>query len=214
MNELPNIDITKNMMWPTCIFTVPWPKHSEYAADLQKNIDSWTEERHESSVSRGVKKNLYESTFDFLRQDVECVSALQDFILYALSEVNRDLHKEIWKKNEAIEIEITESWFHITKNGGYHDIHSHPMNSWSGIYYLNKGDSLLATLNGVNRFYAPFKTDYIDRGTNFMSNIWDLDPENGVLVLFPAYLNHSALPYTSKNPRYVIAFNARVNNAN
>jgi uncharacterized protein (TIGR02466 family) len=207
------VDITKNIMWPTCIFTAQWPKHREYAIDLQKNIDSWADEKSEGGISRAVKKNLYESTFDFLQQDEECVSALEQFALYTLSEICKDLNQNTWKKNDAFQIEIVESWFHITKNNGYHDVHSHPMSSWSGIYYLDIGDSTVVTSSGINRFYAPFKTDYLDRGNEFLTNIWDLEPKNGMLVLFPSYLNHSALPYSGKTPRYVIAFNARVNNA-
>ena len=33
-----------------------------------------------------------------------------------------------------------ESWFHITRYGGYHAPHNHPMASWSGVYMVNPGD--------------------------------------------------------------------------
>jgi uncharacterized protein (TIGR02466 family) len=207
------IDLVKNIIWPTCIFTTQWPKHSTYAVNLQKNIDDWAETNTESRIARKVKKNLYESTFDYLDQDVECVRELEKFFMYSVFEVCKDLNQETWIKNNAYGVEITESWFHVTKNNGYHDVHSHPMNSWSGIYYLNIGESTAATLSGVNRFYAPFKTDYIDRGNEYLTNIWDVEPKNGMLVLFPSYLQHSAMAYLGKTPRYVIAFNARVQDA-
>jgi uncharacterized protein (TIGR02466 family) len=181
-----------------------------YALDLQKNIDEWAKTEDESSIARHVKKNLYESKFNYFDQDVECVQELQKFMLTAVSEICKDMNSDVWIKNKKYGIEITESWFHITKNGGYHDTHSHPMHSWSGIYYLNIGETQLETKNGINRFYAPFKSDYIDRGNQYLTNIWDVVPKNGLLVLFPSYLLHSALPYFGKNSRYVIAFNARI----
>lgn len=207
------INLEKNIIWPTCIFTASWKDHVIYSPDIQKNIDEWSEKNVESTVARHIKKNLYESKFNYFDQDADCVQKLQGFILSALTEVCKDMNSEHWVKNKKYGIEITESWFHITKNGGYHDTHGHPMNSWSGIYYLNIGESSLETKNGVNRFYAPFKSDYIDRGNQYLTNIWDLHPKNGMLVLFPSYLLHSALPYFGKLPRYVIAFNARIQDA-
>jgi uncharacterized protein (TIGR02466 family) len=207
------INLEKNIIWPTCIFTMYWRDHTVYAKDLQKNIEEWSEQEKESKVARHIKRNLYESEFNYLTQDVECVQKLQEFILQALTEVSKDMNGQIWTKNSKYGIEVTESWFHVTKNGGYHDVHGHPMNSWSGIYYLNIGESQIETKNGINRFYAPFKSDYIDRGNQYLTNIWDLSPKNGMLVLFPSYLLHSALPYFGKNPRHVIAFNARITDA-
>lgn len=204
------INLEKNIVWPTCIFTMKWADHSLYALDLQKNIDEWSNTEDESTIARHVKKNLYESKFNYFDQNIECVQELQKFMLTAVSEICKDMNGDIWIKNKKYGIEITESWFHITKNGGYHDTHSHPMHSWSGIYYLNIGETQLETKNGINRFYAPFKSDYVDRGNQYLTNIWDVVPKNGLLVLFPSYLLHSALPYFGKNPRYVIAFNARV----
>lgn len=207
------INLEKNIIWPTCIFTVDWHEHCTYASELQKNIDKWAENESESTVARHIKKNLYESKFNFLTQNEKCVQELQNFILHSLTEICKDMNGNVWEKNSKFGLEITESWFHITRNGGYHDVHGHPMNSWSGIYYLNLGETQIATKNGINRFYSPFKSDYIDRGNQYLTNVWDLVPKNGMLAIFPSYLLHSALPYFGKNPRYVIAFNARVQDA-
>ena len=36
----------------------------------------------------------------------------------------------------------------------------------------------------------------------------DITPEDGVLVVFPAYLLHSATPYSGDKDRVVISFNS------
>lgn len=207
------IDLHKNIIWPTCIFTVQWSEHSKYALDIQKNAERWAENNPQSTVAQNVKKGLYESTFDYLDQDEECISELRTFILGSLIEVGKHMNDGLWVKDQSYEINIVESWFHETKNQGYHDVHGHPMSSWSGIYYLNIGDSNLITKNGINRFYAPYHSMYSDRGNQYLTNVWDLEPHNGTLVLFPAHILHSALPYFGKTPRYVIAFNARIEDA-
>jgi uncharacterized protein (TIGR02466 family) len=208
-----NIELSKHVIWPTCIFTTQWNDHATHAVAIQKNIDEWVKTEPESKITRNVKKNLYESKFNFLNQEDESIVALSTFMAASIFEVCKNMNDGLWIKNNNYGVDITESWFHVTKNYGYHDVHSHPMNSWSGIYYLNIGDTQIETNNGINRFYAPFNQMYLDRGNQYMTNIWDLDPKNGMLVIFPAHLLHSALPYLGKNPRYVIAFNARVEDA-
>lgn len=208
-----NLNLTKNMIWPTCIFTTMWNDHSKYALDIQKNISNWAKKEPESEITRNVKKNLYESKFNFLNQEEECIVALREFFSAAVFEVGKHMNEGLWIKNNSYGVDITEAWFHITKNNGYHDVHPHPMNSWSGIYYLNVGDTQIETKNGINRFYCPFNQMYLDRGNQYMTNIWDLDTRNGMLAIFPSHILHSALPYQGKTPRYVIAFNARIDDA-
>ena len=209
-SPITKIDLFKNLLWPTCIYTVNWNLHSVYAEDIKKNIDNWSENNVASEIASTVKTHLYESGFNYFDQDFNPLNELERFCVTALAEVCKDINSEVWTKERKYGVKITESWFHITKNHGHHDAHSHPMHSWSGIYYLDLGETQIATKNGINRFYAPFKSEYLDRGNQYLTNIWDVDPKNGMLVIFPSYIYHSALPYKGKINRYVIAFNARV----
>ena len=39
----------------------------------------------------------------------------------------------------------------------------------------------------------------------------DISPENGILIIFPAYLLHSATPYIGEKDRLVVSFNSVIN---
>ena len=115
--------------------------------------------------------------------------------------------------------DLRESWTHITNNNGYHDAHTHLNTSWGGIYYLEAGecgevedeDGILR-MNGTNRFYSPIQYFTLDPSMQYLRHdAVDISPENGVLVIFPAYLLHSATPYIGKKDRVVISFNSIIN---
>lgn len=98
-------------------------------------------------------------------------------------------------------VDFVDSWFHVTNDGGFHDAHYHSGCSWCGIYYVQTGESGTRTEggapNGGNRFYSPLATGggYRDLGNEYPGTTY-LDPpvRDGLLILFPSYLLHSALP--------------------
>ena len=64
-------------------------------------------------------------------------------------------------------------------------------------------------MNGSNRFYSPIQYFTLDQSMQYLRNdVADICPEDGVLVIFPAYLLHSATPYIGKKDRVVISFNS------
>jgi uncharacterized protein (TIGR02466 family) len=115
-----------------------------------------------------------------------------------------------------IEVEIPDSWYHITNDGGFHDAHYHGGCSWCGIYYVRLGDSGQKSgkgaPNGGSRFYSPHCGGgiYKDYGNKYLDSAYADPPvSDGTLLLFPAYLLHSGLPYRGEQDRIVIAFNSR-----
>ena len=112
--------------------------------------------------------------------------------------------------------DLRESWAHITNNNGYHDAHKHLNTSWGGIYYVDVGEcgdvvdeNGISRSNGTNRFYSPILYFTYDPSMQYLRNeAADIYPEDGVLVIFPAYLLHSATPYIGKKDRVVISFNS------
>jgi len=97
---------------------------------------------------------------------------------------------------------FAESWCHVTNGGGYHDAHAHPdfARGICGIYYVQCGECTGEPVNGINRFYSPNVFDDND--------VADIVPVEGRLLLFPGYVRHAALPYSGKEDRIVISFNA------
>jgi uncharacterized protein (TIGR02466 family) len=204
-------------LWGSELFIATLAEHSLIANPLTSLIY-----RHHalhktavaSEVSVGAKQNLFESELDFLDGDDLDVQVLSQSLSTLILDIAAYANEGHWPDDASAEVTITESWYHLTQTGGYHDAHSHPNCSWCGIYYLDAGDSDFDRRSGVNRFYDPrVNADhFLDAGSLYLNGqgIYDIQPVAGQVVIFPSYLKHSALPYFGSKDRVVVAFNARV----
>ncbi|MFI5445591.1 2OG-Fe(II) oxygenase family protein [Polaromonas sp. UC242_47] len=103
--------------------------------------------------------------------------------------------------------EITGCWATVLAPGASHQLHSHPNNFLSGVYYVRTGEGA-DTLN----FHDPRKQASIIRPP-----VTELTAENtdqvvvrvreGTLLLFPSYLEHSVDANRSDDERVSISFN-------
>jgi uncharacterized protein (TIGR02466 family) len=212
--------LTGVQLWPTMLFTRCWRDYSAHRLPLMRLI-----EQHKSKQSRtiasqiavGAKsaKGLYESDFDFFASPDESLEELVKFIRHSLA-----LAASIANASAALPQELTitfsDSWYHVTNDGGFHDAHVHHGCSWCGIFYLQVGESGrrqdFSAPNGGSRFYCPFQAGggYRDFGNQYLVSSIDAPLEDGMLILFPSYLLHSGLPYQGASDRIVLAFNAQV----
>ncbi|ADZ92279.1 hypothetical protein GV054_15410 [Marinomonas mediterranea] len=211
-----NAHIDAQDIWATPLFSFTLPDHDFLKDDLITHIRHSEKQQGraiDSLVAETAKHNLSESTFDFLDSEDPTVMELRRLLEEAILEVVTDLNQTFWPDGAEAESHIIESWYHVTKSGGYHDMHSHPNCSWCGIYYLDPGNtSETDSIGGKNRFYDPrVNADHFgDPATAYIGGhgVWDITPQSGQVVLFPSYLKHSALPYFGKQDRIVIAFNS------
>jgi uncharacterized protein (TIGR02466 family) len=204
-------------LWQSQCFMCESPYHALLKDELIKLVYADANSSSiqvKSDVAQGAKLNLQESELDFLDRDDANIQTLNSFVSELIATVAAEVNNGFWPEHAQADATIIESWYHITKNGGYHDAHSHPNCSWCGIYYLEPGETDFASKNGLNRFYDPRANadHYLDAGSQYLNStgIWDIEPVAGQVIIFPSYLKHSALPYFGDKDRIVIAFNARV----
>jgi uncharacterized protein (TIGR02466 family) len=199
-------------LWAVPLFEFQWPEHDRYRDDLKAVCDQLNQQQHVSGVSESIKSGLYESGFDFVQQPDHSVQAWKQWITQRLYEVAVSTNVRYWPQGCNIAVEIHESWCHITQDGGYHDRHVHPNSSWSAIYYLDPGESDVGTANGVNRFYNPNSVMYSDGGTQWCSSASsaDIEPREGSLIVFPSWVQHSAMLYRGAAPRYILSCNCQI----
>lgn len=204
-------------LWNTQCFVATNPFHEMLKSELLELIYADADSPHptvKSDVALTAKNNLAESELDFLDRDDANLQTLNVFLSDLITTVATSVNEPFWPEDAEAASLIVESWYHVTRNGGYHDAHSHPNCSWCGIYYLDIGDADFNSRNGLNRFYDPrINADhFLDAGSQYLNStgIWDIEPVEGQIVVFPSYLKHSALPYFGDKDRIVIAFNARV----
>lgn len=99
-----------------------------------------------------------------------------------------------------------QSWINLHDRGGFNFLHMHEGSLLSGSFYLKvpAGSGAL-----VFRDPRPGVLHGIIKGSipNGHANV-DLRPSEGLLVLFPCWMEHYVNPHESDEPRICIAFNA------
>ena len=107
-------------------------------------------------------------------------------------------------------VNLTEMWAIINKKNNFNIEHTHPNNYLSAAYYVkapeNCGSFIVTNPNSVSRE----RITASERKTEFNQNIAQIKPNEGDLLLFPAYLPHSVGMNLSDEDRIVISFNVDI----
>jgi uncharacterized protein (TIGR02466 family) len=104
-----------------------------------------------------------------------------------------------------------EAWANVSGRGAYHVPHYHPGHYWSAIYYVRMGEGaggelvLFDPRLPVINMAAPRLSFRHNGGERTIV----LSPEAGMLILFPAWLQHSVTPWEGDGERVSIAMNLK-----
>jgi uncharacterized protein (TIGR02466 family) len=101
------------------------------------------------------------------------------------------------------------AWANVLRRGNYNTIHNHPESTWSGVYYVDVGTTATENpLSGVLELMdpRPFVEMVATPGQPFGRPV-RIQPENGLMVLFPSWLYHQVHVYSGEGVRIAIAFN-------
>ena len=104
--------------------------------------------------------------------------------------------------------QITGCWATVLAKGAAHRMHSHPNNFLSGVYYVRTD----AGADSIN-FHDPRRQTGIIRPpvvelTSENTDQVVVKVRNGMLLMFPSYLEHSVDVNTSEDDRISVSFNA------
>ena len=206
-------------LWPTPLLKTSLENHVKVNSVL---VELFYKHR---DANGGQAGNVYSSQDDLLqRYDHPALSELFAFISNGVFEIAQAMNSSIWKATGAskLQMQIVGAWFQIQNSYGFHDIHNHGNCSWSGVYYLQIDDlekrqshPSIGGTNGVTRFYGHqlplLGGAHMDMGNAYLQNSnFDVQPEEGTLIVFPSWLNHKAMPYDGDKDRIIISFNAQV----
>jgi len=161
-------------------------------------------------------ESVFESNFQLFDWPDVPVAQLRDYCWAQLYRAIRELNGYDLAQLRNLHI-AAESWFHITRKGGYFALHNHPMASWSGVYCVSAGDDQSGiTDSGLLSFVSPMaaNTMYLDMAIARMGHPYSYGPrqfklEAGQLILFPSWVLHEVRPYVGDGERLTVAFNAR-----
>ncbi len=110
---------------------------------------------------------------------------------------------------------VMDAWANVNRSGDYNAAHSHPGCHWSGVYYVSTGEMDPAQpQNGMLEFYDPrgATAAFVTPGFTF-GVTHAVNPEPGMIVLFPSWHLHAVRAYHGTSERISIAFNARITNS-
>jgi uncharacterized protein (TIGR02466 family) len=125
-------------------------------------------------------------------------------------EATRRLYAEYYRPPEPLNW-ILSAWANINRRGDFNNMHTHPGATWSGVYYVDDGES---DGNANAEGTAIHLCDPCPARTNiFFPELSCPDvlfrPEPGLMILFPSYVPHAVPPHRGDRPRISIAFNVR-----
>ncbi|MFP7722113.1 putative 2OG-Fe(II) oxygenase [Lysobacter sp. A3-1-A15] len=157
---------------------------------------------------------VFESDFNLFAWPEGCVQELRKFAWHCLARTVQELNGYTVEEVQKLRI-ASHTWFHVTREGGFTILHTHPMASWSGVYCVTPGDTPLdRPESGVLRFHNPhhYSNYFTDAGNvrlrpPYHHGTWSIPLKAGQLVLFPSWLQHEVLPFYGRDERITIAFN-------
>ena len=108
-----------------------------------------------------------------------------------------------------------QGWPSVNRFGDYHDAHNHPRAYLSGTYYVKMPAAIepLKTRSDVRpgciTFYDPRPGVNMTaiKGDPYVNPEHTVKPEPGMLLMWPAFINHFVHPNLSKETRVSISYN-------
>lgn len=212
------INIQQNALWTSAIFEVDMPDFQSIKKELVDYLQVCEVKKPEGELLDGQQggigphaqnhkkylKESYPTLFD--NTDSDALSEVKAFCLNVTLDIAKNVNSRYTDTSNWV-LRPTESWYHITKDRGYHDNHAHPHSPWCGIFYVDKGDANNDTHNGINRFYSPLSVHPLTGNEYMTYNFHDIEIKEGKLIVFPGYLEHCALPYYGDKDRILISYN-------
>ena len=210
-------------LWPTPIGVHHYPQAAEVNPLL---VSTFAQGRAVQERQRGAEPGgpFFASDDDLLhRVKLAQWQPLVAFIASSIGATVQAANHEAWVGQVSdLQVGLQGMWFQISRDGAFHDIHTHGNCSWSGVYIVQIDDEaariqhpVYGAANGVTRLYGPhFQTlggAFIDLGNAYLQPPHqDIAPRAGQLLLFPSWLAHKAMPYAGDCDRVIISFNATV----
>ncbi len=197
------------LAWPTPIYRKVWSEDQKFAARLREII--LERENKYPSIQRSLIGGWH-SDLDLLEWPHPEMTVLKDRI----TEVTREMSQLcVQGTNSKISgnASIT-AWANVSRNGHFHRIHTHANSCWSGVYYVATGERDHSHPdNGLIEMIDPrLGVEMIPIPGDPFGEKLRFDPEVGMMLVFPSWLQHFVDPFFGENERISIAFNVLISN--
>jgi uncharacterized protein (TIGR02466 family) len=188
-------------LWPTVILERVVPGHENANRALSLLIHK-LEQKHKNLTTDYRGDNLLATEDPAVSWLRECINiTVRDYF------VHLDMRYDIrWSLH---------GWANINRFGDYHDYHNHPHAYLSGTYYVQVPSTLehLDTRRDLRpgriTFYDPRSSVNMIaiKGDPYVEPEHTITPAPGMILLWPAFVNHFVHPNLSQQPRISVSFN-------
>jgi uncharacterized protein (TIGR02466 family) len=180
-----------------------WPTLEAYLGDLEqalRNLHRFSTHPADQSLRHGTQTGV-----ELTRSDDPAIKAFFTALDGPLHAYMREIGQgsDPLRSRNTGRYAIQSAWSVLLKPNGFHVNHYHPMGWISSAFYIRTPQ---AAVDGENREgwikfgEPPFKTVPRQPPAHFVR------PEPGKLVLFPSYMWHGTVPFTTQESRLTIAF--------
>jgi len=129
--------------------------------------------------------------------------------------INKSFYNTIaphYNYKTTVSSKITSAWANVNRHKDFNLLHNHPKSYWSGSYYVKT-----SPLGGGICFKDPRSVrQMVQQPRNLFKNVinnhaeaehYAILPIEGLLIMFPSWLEHFVFPNESDEPRISISFN-------
>lgn len=212
MQNLSGLEFTE--LFPSPLIKYLWPESEDLNRELSALI------RSKESEDRGVAiTNVggWHSKKNFQNWDGECVRTIISRVMILCQEMLRTTLDST--DSELFSDWTIQAWANINRNGHYNNFHTHVnvsgkrirnLNLWSGVYYVSMGTEASSGEQASRIIFAD-QNRIEPRGRQEFRKRYYIQPEPGLMLLFPSSLGHSVEPHRGTGDRITIAFDLRSN---
>lgn len=188
-------------VFPTAIASFVFPNFESYASVLRAEVATALKEVADHKGDPDLPNRVRQTT-DSLHERLG-LAPLVEFI----ARTTRDYVSLLGDCSE-IDLRLQCCWATVAYAGDQLDMHAHSNSHVSGVFYADvdetrAGDILFRDPRVQNRILdLPVR-----KRTRLNEKYHSIAPKNGLLLLFPAWLEHKVLRNASQKPRVSISFN-------
>ena len=188
-------------LFPQPLIHYKFEDYKEQNIELEKYIKNLYK-KDSNGLQRSNIDGWHSQDFSLKEKDTAAYKFFSSLRKYLI-----DVFKILGWKYDPNKIIMTNMWAIINKKNNFNLPHIHPNCYLSAAYYVKTHDGCgkikFTNPNLVSRQRSPL----IENKTDFNQNGIEVDPKEGDLLFFPAYLTHEVLRNNSDRERIVISFN-------
>ena len=168
-------------------------------------VQAILQQREESEGIKRSNSGGWHSTYDLHETEVPEIK----WLVEQVTKVGKNCIAHAIKVDKKL-IQMMNLWANVNEAGDWNAPHAHFPSQWSGVCYIQineQAEELRRSPADGNIFFMnPLPLGPLHRRP-ISTNV---RPENGRMLMFPAYLVHMVAPHFDDTPRISVAFNFRV----